>query len=160
MGVGVGVGGAVGLSVGGAVGGSVSAGAGVGAGGRVVGPGVRVGRSVGASVGPTVGAAGGGVKTKSVPLGNGPKLTAGTGLALAGGDARPNVAAAEGRAEGESDGRFSSVAGTERSGIGVGVGVCDGVSKSPLAPKMAAATSSASMTRLMAASGLNVRGCR
>jgi len=123
---------------------------------------VRVGRSVGASVGPTVGAAGGGVKTKSVPLGNGPKLTAGTGLALAGGDARPNVAAAEGRAEGESDGRFSSVAGTERSGIGVGVGVgvCDGVSRSPLAPKMAAATSSASMTRLMAASGLNVRGCR
>jgi hypothetical protein len=97
-----------------------------------------------------------------VPLGNGPKLTAGTKLApadaLAVADGKLGVDPDDGSTDGEPDGSSPAVAVADGTGAGGTVGV--GVSRSPLALKMMAATSSARMTRLMAASGLNVRGCR
>ena len=98
----------------------------------------------------------------SVAVGNGPKLTTGArpelaeALAVAVGTLR--VAPADGPTAGELDESGFDVVGTD--GTGVGVSDCGGESRSPLAPKMAAATSSASITRLRAASGLTARGCR
>ncbi len=97
----------------------------------------------------------------SVAVGNGPKLTTGArpelaeALAVAVGTLR--VAPADGPTAGELDGSGLDV-GTDGTGVGVSDG--GGESRSPLAPKMTAATSSASITRLRAASGLTVRGCR
>ncbi len=93
-----------------------------------------------------------------MPLGNGPKLSVGNGLAEADGEAGPIVAPADGTVDGDSDGLPSTLGETDGPELGRGGGSC--VSSKPLAAKMAPATSKVSSTRAIAASGLTVRGCR
>jgi hypothetical protein len=94
----------------------------------------------------------------SVPLGKGSKLTAGSVLALAVGEARPNVAPADGTVDGDGDGLPSTLGETDGGALGRGGG--SRVSSKPLAAKMAPATSKVSSTLAIAPSGLTVRGCR